>query len=524
MRVFRATYKDKAGLKRQAAKWYVEFRDHLERIRRVPGFTDKGQTEELGRKLLKLVAARANTEAPDLSMSRWLESLPQRIRAKLVEIGLLEGRTVAATKPLVEHLTDFQQHLRAKGATVKHVHMVHQRARDLFEGCGFRHWSDVHVAAVERWLAELMTTPRKTAVVQTTGQSKGRSVQSRNFYLQAAKQFCRWMVRDGRAATNPLDYIGMLNVATDRRHDRRALSIDELKRLLATTVGNGDRFGVPAAERALLYRFAAETGLRASELRSLTRASFRFGRNLATVTVEAGTSKRRRRDELPIRPDTAESLRALLATKLPKAEAFTVPSSDETANMLRADLQASRDAWLNEATTFEERAERERSPFLTPVDEAGQHVDFHALRHTFLTNLARSGVQPATAQRLAHHSDVRLTLGRYTHVDLGEQYEALKLLPDLSDAPRESSRATGTDGKSSEGSLAFCLAPNGSFSSTAVQSGATNEMKGAQCPISKKTRENPAAAAFHGANEEVHPRGLEPLTFGSVDRCSIQLS
>src|SRR3989304_8918388 len=107
MRVFRATYKDRKGQRKQAAKWYVEFRDPLDRFRRLPAFTDKKQSEELGRKLEKLVACRANRESLDTSMGRWLESAPSRIRKKLAEIGLLEGQTASAGKLLREHLADF---------------------------------------------------------------------------------------------------------------------------------------------------------------------------------------------------------------------------------------------------------------------------------------------------------------------------------------------------------------------------------------------------------------------------------
>jgi hypothetical protein len=49
MRVFRTSYKDKNGQKRIVQKWYVELRDHLETIRRFPAFTDKAQSEALGR-------------------------------------------------------------------------------------------------------------------------------------------------------------------------------------------------------------------------------------------------------------------------------------------------------------------------------------------------------------------------------------------------------------------------------------------------------------------------------------------
>ena len=44
MRVFRATYKDRNGKQKQAAKWYVEFRDHFEKVRRILG--DLGLAEQ----------------------------------------------------------------------------------------------------------------------------------------------------------------------------------------------------------------------------------------------------------------------------------------------------------------------------------------------------------------------------------------------------------------------------------------------------------------------------------------------
>ncbi len=40
----------------------------------------------------------------------------------------------------------------------------------------------------------------------------------------------------------------------------------------------------------------------------------------------------------------------------------------------------------------------------------------HALRHTFISNLARAGIHPKTAQALARHSTITLTLDRYSHV------------------------------------------------------------------------------------------------------------
>jgi site-specific recombinase XerD len=55
----------------------------------------------------------------------------------------------------------------------------------------------------------------------------------------------------------------------------------------------------------------------------------------------------------------------------------------------------------------------------------------YGLRHTFVTNLCREGVSPQTAQSLARHSDIKLTMNIYTHVAPVEQAAAIMSLPGL---------------------------------------------------------------------------------------------
>ncbi len=50
--------------------------------------------------------------------------------------------------------------------------------------------------------------------------------------------------------------------------------------------------------------------------------------------------------------------------------------------MLRVDLKAARRLWLRQTRDPEERAKRIETLFLTPTNEAGEVLDFHALRHT----------------------------------------------------------------------------------------------------------------------------------------------
>ena len=85
------------------------------------------------------------------------------------------------------------------------------------------------------------------------------------------------------------------------------------------------------------------------------------------------------------------------------------------------------------------------------VDENGLYADFHALRHTFITNMVRSGVNPKTAQSLARHSTIDLTMNVYTSLTVHDQASALASLPAVpnTDAPVSQSEvlaATGTDG------------------------------------------------------------------------------
>ena len=117
------------------------------------------------------------------------------------------------------------------------------------------------------------------------------------------------MVKHQRALTNPIAHLEPLDVKADRRRDRRALSVDEVKRLLNATAEGPDRYGTTGPERRLLYWLALETGLRSNELRSLTRASFRLDDKSPTVTVAAGYSKRRREDTLPLRQVLAAEFR-----------------------------------------------------------------------------------------------------------------------------------------------------------------------------------------------------------------------
>ena len=267
---------------------------------------------------------------------------------------------------------------------------------------------------------------------------KGYSIQTSNHYLRAIKQFCRWLVRDRRTGDDRLLHLSMLNARLDRRHDRRALGPEEFARLVDAAETGSPVESIPGPDRAMMYVLAAWTGYRRSEIGSLTLRSLHLDDDPPTATVPACYSKRRRRDTQVLHPEVVRRLREWLATKGeidPRTPLFPVSNrvpgvtGRKTSKMMRRDLAAARQKWLEEALTPDERKRREKSDFLAYEDHDGRFADFHSNRHTFITNLERAGVSPRVAQTLARHSDIRLTMSIYTHIGLHDQTVAITSLP-----------------------------------------------------------------------------------------------
>jgi integrase len=224
-----------------------------------------------------------------------------------------------------------------------------------------------------------------------------------NSYLKAIKQFCKWMVQHRLASENPVEMLSCKQ-QTEKLRERRALTVDEITRLIATTKAGPDRFGVTGWYRAIVYVLAIETGLRACEIRRLQVRDFDFTNNI--VTIPASAAKNKKAASVPMKEETASALKQLLSTKMPLVKALYLPYT--AINMLRPDLEAAK---------------------IEYQDSAGRYVDFHSLRHTTGTLLAAAGVHPKVAQSIMRHSDVNLTLNFYTHVLTGQEKTAIEALP-----------------------------------------------------------------------------------------------
>ena len=198
------------------------------------------------------------------------------------------------------------------------------------------------------------------------------------------------------------------------RHQRRALKPDEVKKLIDSARSSGQRIqGYSGEARARVYLMSFLTGLRRSELASLTAASFDLKSKQPTLTVLAACSKHRRTDVLPLHPELVVVLANWLKDVKPGGLLFPKLERKKTWLMVKKDL------------------ERVGIPYETAEGIA----DFHAAgRHTHITELLRNGATLPEAKELARHTDVKMTM-RYTHIGMRDQANALASLPSPKPAP-----------------------------------------------------------------------------------------
>lgn len=370
---------------------------------------------------------KESTRCPDLdAVKRMAADLETRVaKRRAGYISAAEERAAEQGRRSLEaHLADFRQDLLAKGNSPEHANQVADRAGRVVAGCGFQRIADVTATKVEQHLAERRRTEPRF------------SPQTSNHYLQAVKQFTRWLKRDRRATDNPLAHLARVNVRIDRRHDRRALSGEEMARVVQAAEAGPAVESVAGPDRTMLYILSAWTGHRRKELNSLTLRSLDLDGDPPTVRIAAAYAKGRREDETPLHPGLVARLRTWIAQKClsdPETPLFQLRTPGghwrKTAKMMRIDLAAARAKWIAEAATDRERGGREASDVLTYQDADGLFADFHSNRHSFITSLGIAGVDLTTAQKLARHSDPKLTSNTYTHLGVSNMVAAIEALP-----------------------------------------------------------------------------------------------
>jgi integrase len=357
------------------------------------GFTDKGLTEQLAAKLENEVLLR-----------------------KRGMIDPAQERLLAIRQsPLADHLAAFERSL--ENATPKHRKLTMTRVRRLVEGSGFATLGEVDAEAVENCLKAIRL-------------AEDLGARTYNHYLQAIDEFGKWLAATKRLPANPVAGIERLNSETDVRHKRRALTPEEVSRLIQSARESGRVIqGYDGETRARAYLTSFFTGLRRQELGGLTPRSFRLDDAQPILKVAAACSKHRREDTLPIHPELAGMLREWVSDLGPDDLLFPRIERKKTWLMVKLDL------------------ERIGIPYETHEGIA----DFHAAgRHSHITGLLRNGATLVEARELARHADVRMTM-KYTHIGLDDQAAALAGLPLPLNASKNSWPGIGRDSGGAQG-------------------------------------------------------------------------
>lgn len=388
-------------------------------------------------------------------------------KAELAKVGILDPFEKERARPIAEHLEDFLARAalpRRKGKrppSAKVLRTLRTRLERMIRECGFLVADDItearvlafldglrsgrpapvvpsrkeftageiaeltgtHLHTVQRAARRLMLPctgtgggrkyPRETALALVAHSCRGTGETTIGGHAAAVKRFTRYLA--GRAfPRDPLAELPGQVSEGDHRHDRSALTLEQIRGVLAATKASKRSWrGLDGSTRYHLYLTAVYTGFRAGELAELTPESFGLGDDLLTVTLPARETKNNRAAIQPIPAEVADVLRAYLEDQPAGKTLWPGPWSETGAEMLYRDLMAA------------------GIPHVTRGPDGPLWSDFHSLRHSYVRLLEEAGVSVRHAMHLARHGDPKLTLKRYARPHLEDLKREVEKLPKL---------------------------------------------------------------------------------------------
>jgi integrase/recombinase XerD len=294
----------------------------------------------------------------------------------------------AAPLGLTHQAERYLTKLAQSGLSSTTVRKRHDALRLFLEWCAARSLAEapeLTPAVLERYQRHLHEL--------RTRQGRPLAVRTRFLRVDAVRELCAFLLREGAVTENPA--AGQALLRTPKRLPRGMLTLDEVERLLAQpTIETLDGL----RDRAMLeVIFAA--ALRAVELASLDLDDFDAARG--SLRIKAGP--RRREHEVPLSERAVTWLQWYLAKT--RAE-WSLQRPEEPALFI-GQLGARLDLGY-----LEHRLGRYAKA--AGLSMAGV---FHALRDTVAAGLLEGGVDARVVQELLGHTSLRSTM-RYTRVSI----------------------------------------------------------------------------------------------------------
>ena len=241
-----------------------------------------------------------------------------------------------------------------------------------------------------------------------------------NAIKSALNKAAKWKV----IAHNPCVDI---TLPKEKKKTMKTLSQEEVAALLKTAEGT---------PMHIIIMLAAGCGMRRGEILGLTWRNIDFARRVIHVSEaytqsSEGVKMGELKTEASHRSiDFNDTIKTILERQKDKQERFI---REQEGNVIRIDNNPIDKMKDLQVCTWEDnlpiRPDYVTKKFQKLVKEAHvQKVRFHDLRHTHATLLMKAGVPAKVVQERLGHTDIKITLGLYSHVLPSMQREAAEIL------------------------------------------------------------------------------------------------
>jgi integrase len=299
-------------------------------------------------------------------------------------LSLPKKQRDAAMRSVERYVHEFVESRRGLNRDEKYVRELERKLLRLIRECKWPTLGDIAAHSFEAWRARQ--------------RQDGMSPKTLNEYHAAAFGLCKWL--EPRIGSNPMRTVERIKALGDPDRIRRALTPAELWRLVSV-----------AGERAIVYLVAAFTGLRRGELGKIEWRDVHIDEAQPYISVRCSIAKNAKLVRQPLPPRIAAALRQCRLVNVAPTD-LVFKRLIPRMNRFRDDLTAA------------------GIPY---IDAKSEYADFHGLRTTFGTELAKSRLPVRVAMELLRHSDVKLTTKIYTDAGMLPIWDAVEALPMFND-------------------------------------------------------------------------------------------
>ena len=303
---------------------------------------------------------------------------------------------------------------------------------------GVRHTTEAGYQTVVNWLKKdsfgkkridtVRISDAKTWLIKLQ-KKEGKSYSSIHSIRGVLRPAFRLALDDDLIRKNPFDFM-LMDVVVNDSVTREAITREEERKFLKF-VKEDSHFSKYYEGIYILFK----TGLRISEFCGLTISDIDF--KYHTINVNHQLQKRSKTGYyiedtktvsgeriLPMSKDVEDCFNTIIGNrKPPKIE----PMVDGVSGFLYFDKDGSITYSLHWEHYFKHILQKYNGIYKVQMPKITPHV----CRHTYCSNMSRSGMNPKTLQYLMGHSDISVTLNTYTHVkfeDAKEEMARLKVI------------------------------------------------------------------------------------------------